>query len=70
MLKTIVLKSLFYSTFALLSFYLLRLFFQTQNFVSDIGGINNFFALFGTLYGILTAFVIFEVWNEYKTTVQ
>lgn len=37
-------------------------------YVSDLGGINNFIAIFGSLYGLLLALVVFEVWNQYNLT--
>ncbi|MBI3385310.1 DUF4239 domain-containing protein [Candidatus Gottesmanbacteria bacterium] len=40
--------------------------FKTDSFLADVGGINNFVSLFGTLYGIMAAFIVFEVWGEYN----
>ena len=55
---------------AILLMYLLRIFFKTDANIADIGGVNNFLAIFGTLYGILSAFVVFEVWGQYNNTVK
>jgi Protein of unknown function (DUF4239) len=41
----------------------------TADFISDLGGIGVFLSAFGTLYGIMSAFVVFEVWGQYNRTV-
>ncbi|KKU45977.1 MAG: hypothetical protein UX65_C0013G0007 [Parcubacteria group bacterium GW2011_GWB1_46_8] len=43
-----------------------RVFFNTPVYLSDIGGLGAFLTVFGTLYGILIAFVVFEVWGQYN----
>lgn len=63
-------KSFLFSGLTILISLVFRVLFKTQTNLSDIGGINNFVSLFGTLYGIMTAFVVFEVWGEYNTTTQ
>lgn len=42
-----------------------REYLDTQGHIDDLGGINNFIALFGTLFGLLLAFVVFEAWKQY-----
>ena len=53
---------------ALGAMYLGRVFLNTQAFVSDTGGLSAFTSVYGTLYGILLAFIIFEVWNQFNKT--
>ncbi len=50
--------------------YLVRTFFKTDTLLSDIGGLSAFVTIFGTLYGIMTAFVVFEVWNQHNRIVE
>lgn len=67
-MTNIFLKSLSFSLLAAVLTYSSRSFFQTQTYLSDIGGIQSFLGVFGTLYGIMAAFVVFEVWNEYNSS--
>lgn len=69
-MRNIILRSSFVSLTAILLMYLFRIFLKTDLNIGDIGGVNNFLAIFGTLYGILTAFVVFEVWGQYNNTVK
>lgn len=43
---------------------------HTDSFLSDVGGLQTFFGVFGILYGIMAAFVVFEVWSQYNHTVD
>lgn len=61
-------KSLFFAAISAVAMYLVRMFFHTDLYLSDIGGIQTFFGVFGILYGIMAAFVVFEVWNQYNET--
>lgn len=65
MRKVLVISGLF-ALFAVALSYLLRLVFHTQNYLADVSGLSAFLSVFGTLYGILTAFVVFEVWTQYN----
>lgn len=61
------------SLFALLSaaaMYLCRLVLKTDTFLTDVGGLGAFLTVFGTLYGIMAAFVVFEVWSQYNKTIE
>lgn len=44
--------------------------FHTSSYLTDVGSINSFVVVFGTLYGIMTAFIVVEVWNQYNTSVH
>lgn len=39
---------------------------HTDTFFPEVSAITGFLTVFGTLYGILAAFVIFEVWKQYN----
>lgn len=64
----IISRSLFFSFIAVLLMYFTKVVFKTENHISDIGGIQSFLGIFGTLYGIMAAFVVVEVWSEFNTT--
>lgn len=59
-------KSLIFALISAVAMYLVRMYFHTEAYLSDIGGIQTFFGVFGILYGIMAAFVVFEVWNQYN----
>lgn len=44
---------------------LARNYLQTQDYSDDLGSISNMIALFGVLFGLLLAFVVFEAWKQY-----
>jgi hypothetical protein len=67
-MKTVIIKSILVSVVALVLMYLVRTFFRTDLFIADVGGLGTFLSVFGTLYGILAAFVVFEVWGEFNKT--
>lgn len=48
--------------------YIVQIFFHTNRYLADIGSLNSFVVVFGTLYGIMTAFIVVEVWNQYNTS--
>ncbi|MEK6964015.1 MAG: DUF4239 domain-containing protein [Nanoarchaeota archaeon] len=50
--------------------YLLRLYLRTDTLIADASGLGLFTSIFGTLYGILMAFIIFEVWAQFNKTSQ
>ncbi len=57
--------------FALLSaaiFYAARVYLHTDTYLADVSGLSAFVTVFGTLYGIMSAFVVFEVWSQYNKT--
>lgn len=66
MLKIVIIRSLFFAAIAAAVGYFVRLYLHTEEFVVDVGGLSAFLSVFGTLYGILAAFVVFEVWSQYN----
>jgi hypothetical protein len=65
-MRTVIIRSLLFASLAAAASYAARIYLHTPDFISDVGGLSAFLSVFGTLYGILTAFVVFEVWNEYN----
>lgn len=61
-----ILRSLLFAALAVAGAYFSRSVLHTELFVQDVGGLSAFLTVFGTLYGILTAFVVFEVWTQYN----
>jgi len=68
MLRNVIIRSLLFATLAAGASYLARAYLHTDQFIADVGGLSAFLSVFGTLYGILAAFVVFEVWTEYNHT--
>lgn len=68
MLKTLIIRAFLFAILATAASYGSRLYFHTDQFLADVGGLSAFLSVFGTLYGILAAFVVFEVWTEYNHT--
>jgi len=62
----VILRSFSFSLFAVFVTYLSRIYLHTDVFIVDASGLGAFLSVFGTLYGILAAFVVFEVWNQYN----
>lgn len=69
-MKTVIKKSLAFSFISVILNFLISSFFETSNYLTDIGGLGAFVTVFGTLFGIMTAFVVFEVWNQYNKTIN
>ncbi|MBI5613656.1 DUF4239 domain-containing protein [Candidatus Gottesmanbacteria bacterium] len=67
-MKTVIIKSLFISIATIILTIILRNLFQTESYLTDVGGLGAFVTVFGTLYGIMAAFVVFEVWGQYNKT--
>lgn len=65
-MRTVVIKSSIVSILAVAISYSIRQSFQTQNFLGDVSGLSAFLTVFGTLFGIMTAFIIFEVWGQWN----
>jgi hypothetical protein len=61
-----IFKSLLFAVVAAILNYLARRLFHTDLYITDVGGLSAFLSVFGTLYGILAAFVVFEVWTQYN----
>jgi hypothetical protein len=69
-MKTVIKKSFIFAILVATLTLGDRFFFRTQDFLSDVGGLSAFVTVFGTLYGIMAAFIVFEVWNQYNNTVK
>lgn len=69
-MRKIILKVLLISGLFGAVFIVVTTLFHTGRYIADTESIGVYFNIFGTLYGILTAFVIFEVWTEYNSTVS
>ncbi len=67
-MKNVIGKSFIFALISATAMYFVRMYFHTDAYLSDIGGIQTFFGVFGILYGIMAAFVVFEVWNQYNET--
>lgn len=65
-MNTVIFRSFLFAALAVFLSYLIRIFFHTELYLTDVGGLSAFLTVFGTLYGILTAFVVFEVWSQYN----
>lgn len=65
-MKTTIAKALAFALVMAGVYYLLRAVFNTDHFFTEASAISGFLTMFGALYGILTAFVIFEVWKQYN----
>lgn len=65
-MRTVVIKSFIITILTVVASYIIRVSFNTQNFLVDVGGLSAFATIFGTLYGIMTAFIIFEVWGQWN----
>ena len=48
--------------------YAMQTYFHIPTLLNDLGGINAFVVVFGTLYGIMTAFIVVEVWTQQNKT--
>lgn len=60
------LRSFLFATACAVIYGLARRFFHTELYLDDVSGLGSFLSVFGTLYGILAAFVVFEVWSQYN----
>lgn len=67
-MKIVIIKSFLFAAVSALLMFVVRMYFHTELYLSDIGGIQTFFGVFGILYGIMAAFVVFEVWNQFNET--
>ncbi len=43
-------------------------FLHTDKYLADMGGISAYLVAFGALYGIISAFIVVEVWNKFNNT--
>lgn len=61
-----VLRSFAFAFVCALLYWLARGFAHTELYLEDVGGLSSFLGVFGTLYGILAAFVVLEVWTQFN----
>lgn len=67
-MKTVITRSALFTLLVLGGMYIVRMVLETDAYLTDVGGLGAFVTMFGTLYGIMTAFVVFEVWAQYNKT--
>lgn len=67
-MKNVIFKSLIITIALLVVSYTVRMLFGTDAYLTDVSGLSAFVTVFGTLYGIMAAFVVFEVWGQYNKT--
>ncbi len=61
-----LLRSFLFGFVCAVLYWAARIHLNTPQFINDLGGLSAFLGVFGTLYGILAAFVVFEVWSQYN----
>lgn len=67
-MRTVVVRSFLFAFLSAAVFYAVRFFLHTDTYLSDVSGLSAFVTVFGTLFGIMAAFVVFEVWSQYNKT--
>jgi hypothetical protein len=65
-MRKVLFRSTLFALFSVAISQLFRIRFHTDQYLGDVSGLSAFLSVFGTLYGILTAFVVFEVWTQYN----
>lgn len=68
-MNKVILNSFFMSVLVVAVSFIVRSIFHTDLYLSDVGGLSTFIGAFATLFGLLSAFVVFEVWGQYNKTV-
>lgn len=69
-MKTVIIKSLLFVVASIAAMSAVRVFLRTDSYLADVGGLSAFVTVFGTLYGIMAAFVVFEVWSQFNKTTE
>jgi hypothetical protein len=67
-MNKVILNSFILSVAVTFISYLVRQYLHTDLYLSDVGGLSTFIGAFATLFGLLSAFVVFEVWGQYNKT--
>ncbi|MBM3254559.1 MAG: DUF4239 domain-containing protein, partial [Candidatus Omnitrophica bacterium] len=67
-MKTVIIRSFLFAFFAAIVMYISRILLRTDLYIADVSGLSAFATVFGTLYGIITAFIVFEVWGQFSQT--
>ena len=63
-----IFKSAIFAIISVIVMIGVRTIFGTDASLVDVGGLSAFVTVFGTLFGIMAAFVVFEVWGQYNKT--
>ncbi|HLB51409.1 hypothetical protein A3B64_03810 [candidate division WWE3 bacterium RIFCSPLOWO2_01_FULL_37_24] len=67
-MKIVIIKSTIATLIVILATLLFREAFSSEDLLADVSGLGAFVTVFGTLYGIMAAFIVFEVWGQYNKT--
>ena len=67
-MNKVIINSFLVSLLMAVISYVLRQTLHTDLYLSDVGGLSTFIGAFATLFGLLSAFVVFEVWGQYNKT--
>ena len=61
-------RTLLFVIFSLVVLFVVRASTNEQQFLIDAGGVGGFASIFGALWGILVAFIIYMVWLQFNST--
>lgn len=67
-MKKVIVKSTIFAIISVIVMIGVRFVLGTDASLADVGGLGAFVTVFGTLFGIMAAFVVFEVWSQYNKT--
>lgn len=62
------LKTFFIVIFSIGILLVFRFLVDEQRFLIDAGGLSGFASIFGALWGIIVAFILFVVWSQFNNT--
>jgi RecG-like helicase len=65
-MNSMIVRSFLVSFFVVVLTFFMQRTLQLENYFSDVGSISSFLVVFGTLYGIMTAFIVVEVWSQFN----
>jgi len=64
--KRMLVKSVIVSVISMAATFAVASVLNTSAYMADVGSLGAFVTAFGTLYGIITAFIVVEVWSEFN----
>lgn len=67
-MKKVITRSFLFTILAIILVVISKTVLKPEQYIIDVGGISAFTSVFGTLYGIIAAFVVFEVWGQFNQT--
>ncbi len=67
-MSRMVFRSIIISAAITIIAFVLGITLELKRYIDDIGSISAFLVVFGTLYGIMTAFIVVEVWTQHNKT--